>query len=415
MKSTNTIRRIAFALALICICFTMMTSMTAYATEEKGERYYFSSLPVNAGNKDGYKERDTITENDIHYGWEIGQFYMEGHTATTHDANGNVIFLKNVGDTVTLNFDLLWDISCLNGDEQLSVNGQKDGFDEELQSAETEFGTGALYIVQTDCQNKTEAKPLHTNFLSKFDDEVVKVFEEGDYLVVLDYQIRKDNFDIWGWKPFPSYYNYRIEFRFSVRNGNSMFFANDVETGDNLYHKSWTANGFRLNLGGSKYLKLNVKKEVLEEGLGGLVEDVKFNKPAKDGSVFTDEGIYTITVTNVYTNQSTTKVIYVGDDDIIKAYLATGMSIDDIRDLVSRGATINPNGTLDMSSIPNDDGIDVVEDVFIDETPADITTTEDMQNTDGDTSDTVDRLSSWGIALFQGFAGLALLLKKKFF
>ena len=250
--------------------------------------------------------------------------------------------------------------------------------------------------------------------MSKFDNEVVQVFEEGDYLVVLDYQIRKDNFDIWGWKPFPSYYNYRIEFRFSVRNGNSMFFANDVETNDNLYHKSWTANGFRLDLGGSKYLKLNVKKEILEESLGGLIEDVKFNKPTKDGSIFTEEGIYTITVTNVYTNQSTTKVIYVGSDDIIKAYLATGMLIDDIKDLVARGAIINPNGTLDTSLISDYGDIDIADDAFNGEQP-EITIAEDIQNTDDNTSSNANKLSSWGIALFQGLAGLALLLKKKFF
>ena len=414
MKTTKTVRRVAFALAVICICFTMMTSMTAYAAEGKEERYYFNSSPVNAGNKDGYKERNTITEKDIHYDWEIGQFYMNGYSSITHDVNGDVVFLKNAGDVVTLNFNLLYDISCLNGNKQLSVNDQKDGFDEELQSAETAFGTGALYIVQTDCQNQSEIKALHTNFLSKFDNEVVQVFEEGDYLVVLDYQIRKDNFDIWGWKPFPSYYNYRIEFRFSVRNGNSMFFANDVETNDNLYHKSWTANGFRLDLGGSKYLKLNVKKEILEESLGGLIEDVKFNRPTKDGSIFTEEGIYTITVTNVYTNQSTTKVIYVGSDDIIKAYLATGMSIDDIKDLVARGAIINPNGTLDTSLISDYGDIDIADDAFNGEQP-EITIAEDIQNTDDNTSSNANKLSSWGIGLFQGLAGLALLLKKKFF
>ena len=39
--------------------------------------------------------------------------------------------------------------------------------------------------------------------------------EEGDYEVALNYEVRKDNVDIFGWNPFPSYYNYRIFFRFS--------------------------------------------------------------------------------------------------------------------------------------------------------------------------------------------------------
>ena len=69
---------------------------------------------------------------------------------------------------------------------------------------------------------------------------------------------------------------------------------------------------------------------VRKEGAEGLTEDVRFNKPAKDGEQYTDEGIYTITVSNVYTNQTTTKVIYVGTDDVLKAHVTTGLSIADV-------------------------------------------------------------------------------------
>ena len=37
----------------------------------------------------------------------------------------------------------------------------------------------------------------------------------------------------------------------------------------------------------------------------GLIEDTRFNGPAKDGAKYTDDGIYTITVQNEYTNQIT--------------------------------------------------------------------------------------------------------------
>lgn len=75
---------------------------------------------------------------------------------------------------------------------------------------------------------------------------------------------------------------------------------------------------------------LTSSKEVRKEGAEGLTEDVRFNKPAKDGEQYTDEGIYTITVSNVYTNQTTTKVIYVGTDDVLKARVTTGLSITDV-------------------------------------------------------------------------------------
>lgn len=88
------------------------------------------------------------------------------------------------------------------------------------------------------------------------------------------------------------------------------------------------------------------KKEILQGGTNGLVEDVRFNKPAQDGSEYTDEGIYTITVTNRYTNQQTTKIIYVGTNEILKAYVVTGLSLQDIQDQVAAGAVIAEDGTL---------------------------------------------------------------------
>ena len=77
-----------------------------------------------------------------------------------------------------------------------------------------------------------------------------------------------------------------------------------------------------------------------------MTEDTRFNKPAKDGEKFTDEGIYTITATNRYTNQTTTKVIYVGTDDVLKAHVVTGLSISDIEYQLSMGATVAPDGTI---------------------------------------------------------------------
>lgn len=108
------------------------------------------------------------------------------------------------------------------------------------------------------------------------------------------------------------------------------FISFDVVTGAELTNSSITENGFYLDLAKSRYLNIDIKKEACKEGAEGLTEDVRFNKPAKDGEQYTDEGIYTITVSNVYTNQTTTKVIYVGTDDVLKAHVTTGLSIADV-------------------------------------------------------------------------------------
>ena len=100
----------------------------------------------------------------------------------------------------------------------------------------------------------------------------------------------------------------------------------------------------------SRYLKVNIKREVLKDSADGLVEDIRFNGPAKDGAEYTDEGIYTITVHNEYTNQFTVKKIYVGTNNILRAYMTTGLSIPEINDLVGQGATISDDGTIQLAS-----------------------------------------------------------------
>ena len=75
---------------------------------------------------------------------------------------------------------------------------------------------------------------------------------------------------------------------------------------------------------------------------------MRFNKPAKDGESYTDEGIYTITVSNPYTKQTTTKIIYVGTDKVLKAHVMSGLSISDIEYKLSLGATIDDFGNITM-------------------------------------------------------------------
>lgn len=343
------------AKALVVLLLLFLTaSMAAYAAEEGDETKYYLGSAVNAGKDTGFSESNQITEDDPHFGWTLGNFYVDGFTRDTENADGDPVFLKTVGDTVTLWFELNQDIAKLNGNDRLCICEDANGYDEYFGIEKTNMGRGTLVIRHIDYQNRAGDPVIYTDYLAANATRgaavEVKLCEEGDYEVALNYEIRRDRFDIFGWNPLPSHYNYRIFFRFSVRNGNCMVYPFDVATGAELTNSSITENGFYLDLAKSRYLNIDIKKEVRKEGAEGLTEDIRFNKPAKDGEQYTDEGIYTITVSNRYTNQTTTKVIYVGTDDVLKAHVTTGRSIDEVERLLSAGATVAADGTLISAS-----------------------------------------------------------------
>ena len=339
-------RNIVFA--LVCLLLTsMLLSTTAFAATEN--KFYLGEV-VNAGRDTGYTKKDKIKEDDPHFGWEIGEFFVSGYSANEKDSEGNPVFLKNVGDQVTLWFCLNEDINKLNNNDKLSICEDTNGYDEYFGIEKTNFGKGALIVRHKDSENHWGKPVIYTNYLSAKTSEgaytQVDIFEEGDYEVALNYEIKETGLNIFGWKPLPSYHNYRIFFRFSVRNGNCMVYPFDVETKAELTNAAFTENGFYLDMANSKYLDIVIKKEILNESAEGLVEDVRFNKPAKDGEQFTEEGIYTITVKNEYTEQQTVKKIYVGTNDVLKAHVATGFSIEEIKYQISLGATVGEDGNL---------------------------------------------------------------------
>ena len=336
------------AVIAVLLFATISTAFMASATE-KDTKYYMGSV-VNTGLDNGFSETSSITREDIHYNWKLGEFYADGFARQTTDINGNIVFLKNVGDTVTLWFDLQQDITKLNGNDKLSIHSDKNGYDEYFQVPKTNFGRGALIIRHTDYQNHQSDPVIYTDFLaanaSGSAAVEVQFFEEGDYEVALNYEVLEHKWDILGWDPIAKYHNYRIFFKFSVRNGNCMVYPFNISTGAELTNSSIAENGFYLDLAKSRYLDINIKKTIRTEGTEGLTEDTRFNKPAKDGEQFTDEGIYTITAYNKFTNESTTKVIYVGTDDVLKAHVVTGLPINDIEYQLSLGATVAADGTI---------------------------------------------------------------------
>lgn len=323
-----------------------------YAEENQfNENYtvYWDNV-VNTGKDNGYLNEDVIKNGDPHYGWKLGKFALSGFSSKRLDEEGNYILLKNVGDNITLYFILEQDINALDGNKDLKIKEDTNGYDNYFGVKKTNFGRGTLIIRKIDSTgNKNEPK-IYVNYLEGITvgaNTKIDVFEEGDYEVSLDYEVFSDGFLF-----FNKNNDYKIRFNFKIRNGNTMIFPFDVVTREELKNTSITENGFYLDLANSKYLNVNIKREVLKEGADGLVEDTRYNRPAKDKEEYTEEGIYTITVENQYTNEKTIKKIYVGKDKILKAHIQSGRSIESVRELINLGATIDENGNI--NNIPKD-------------------------------------------------------------
>ena len=312
----------------------------------ESEQTYALGKKTRVKEFDGYSGSSEIEKKDIHYNWDIGQFFVSGFTDKVKESDGNVVFLKNVGDKVTLWFNLKQNINELNGDKDLKITDDTEGYDQYFETERTDFGKGTLIIRYTDYNNNSSEPQIYKNYLeantSVGADTKVQLFEEGDYEVALDYEVTSDQL-------IDKVGHYRIFFTFSVRNGNCMVYPLDVSTGSELTNGSMTENGFMLDLAKSRYLQINVKREVLTDSADGLVEDTRSNAPARDGEKYTEEGIYTITATNQYTNQKTTKKIYVGTNNLMKAVMTSGLSIEEINKLISEGATIDDEGTLTLA------------------------------------------------------------------
>ena len=268
----------------------------------------------------GFAGYSDLKRDDPHFGWSLGTFSINGFTSDT-EYNGKTYYLKNVGDRVTLWFHLNQDINALNGDAKLTISEDKNGYDQYFQIPETNFKHGALIIRYTDKENKSSDPIIYTDFLAAaatpFADTKVQLFEEGDYEVSLDYEIKDQRGEF---NAIPKYTNYKMSFSFSIRNGNCMVYPFDIKTKSELSDFDVTPNGFKLDMAKSRYLEVSVIREAVKIDTDGTLKtDVRFNRPAKDGDVYDEEGIYTFKVNNKYTGEVTEKTLFVGSDSYIMA------------------------------------------------------------------------------------------------
>lgn len=311
------------------------------ALEANANRYSLGKT-VLVNDYASYSGEKKIEKGDLHYGWDLGNFFVSGFTSKNTDKS-DVVFLKNVGDVVTLWFNLKQNISALNNDQSLTIEADTDGHDSYFQTPTTYFGRGMLIIQYTDYENVKHDPVMYCDYLTANTvmgaDTRVQLFEEGDYEVALDYEVKKSQL-------LPQNHHYRIAFKFSVRNANCMVYPFDTETGEELTNKAVTPHGFYLDLARSRYLDIFIKKEIWTEGAEGLTEDTRFNTAAKENQKYVDEGIYTITAKNKYTGLSTEKQIYVGTNKILLAHMNTGLSIAEIQRMIEQGAMVYEDGTI---------------------------------------------------------------------
>lgn len=339
-------------MAIACtMVMTLNVLSPAFATEPKpasSSNKYFYDSTVNTGLDTGFSEPHQISKDDPHFGWSLGSFVVQGFTSRK---DGEVpVFLKNVGDDVSLAYVLKQNIDALNGDSEVAIANDEKAYDEHFGIGETQFGRGTLIVKHVNYQNESTSPQIYRDYLVGVTvdaDTKVEVLEEGDYEVALDYEIKSPSAI-----PFrPKLNNYQTFFRFKVRNSNSMVFLFDKESGAELYNGSATEHGFRIDLAGSRYLTVNVQKQILNPTGDGLVEDSRFNRSATDGSEFTEAGIYTITVrSDSNVEEPTTKRIYVGNDQILKASVVNSLDIQTVRERLEAGEIIDADGNLVSAS-----------------------------------------------------------------
>lgn len=301
---------------------------------EGTRKMYLGYTAINTKLDNGYSREKEIGPDDPHYGLTLGKFYVSGFTSAISADNSDFIFLKTVGDNVELHFELAQDIDMIGGDTFVTINSDDGGYDRYFGIEPTYFGRGTLIVRHTDYQNNRGEAQIYTDYLAAkmtgSADTVISLNEEGDYEVALDYEIKKESYILGTGATSTDYSDYKILFRFSVRNGNCMIFPFDSETGEELKNTATTPNGFCLDLAYSRYLDINVKRSVLVEQDGIVTEDIRFNRPAGDGEKYNQEGLYTISVRNRYTGEETVKTIYVGNDPRYTDYVSQGLTVEQI-------------------------------------------------------------------------------------
>lgn len=226
-------------------------------TEVVGKEFNYRDQDyVKSTDKNNYVGSGSIGSKDPHYGWNLGTFCLSGYTDTGDTSD---IYLKTVGNKIKLSFKLEQDIKKLNGNSKLIIKSDKDGSDGIFQTPRHNMRHGELIVKYTDETGQSRITE-YSNYLealaSPGADTTIKLFEEGDYEIHLDYAIEDQD-------GINSTTYYRTSFSFKIRNGNCIVYIFDAKTGNELSNGDIAPNGFRIDTAKSRYSKLTMKKEIL--------------------------------------------------------------------------------------------------------------------------------------------------------
>lgn len=345
--------------AKLCIIGVLLAAMLVAPNQALAtNKTQYLGKAVEAGLDTGFTESNHFTKDDPHFGWKLGRFYISGYTGELKEDGKSYTVLKNVGDKVTLRFKLTQDIDKLNNNPALTIADDTNGYDErfEVPTPKTGFGRGTLIIRQTDSQGKDNELIIYNDYLTSATtgaDNEVHLFEEGDYEVALDYEIKEDR-SLFKRIPLPAkYHDYTMRFKFRVRNGNAMVFPYDLN-GKELTNQEHTENGFTIKLAESKYLKTIVQREELVNNGGEYFWDIRENKPAEENKQYTLPGRYTIEATNESTGETVEKILYVGDDPTLKCIAVDGVTLEELEKAITKDhAYVDEKGHLVYPSVSN--------------------------------------------------------------
>ena len=323
------------------------STVTAYAQEPvEKQTYYFKDVVEFSENGFSEAKGDPTKDiKDVHYGYNVGQFKIEGFTGMTTDSeDGKKVFYRtaNSGSDITLSYETLQDINKLDGKSKVSIWDLKDGYDVNYIPKKTNMGRGTLIVKYIGADNKEKVIVNENSFfLNKSKDSIseVKICEEGDYEVVLDYAINEAK-DFW----FDNQTYYQIKFDFKVVSGDCLVYLKDSKTDELISASTYTENGFYIDLVNLNYLQVNIKREDFTTDYTAFTS---FGVPVvADKTECVENGKYTITVKNPYSNVSDEKIIYVCKSPEMKALSKYGESIENIRWAKMNGGTYDDEGRV---------------------------------------------------------------------
>lgn len=263
---------------------------------------------------------------------DVGGFIINGFSGRVHnDKDGTPVFLKNVGDKVTLWFGM-----------------NTDGYEEMNSYSNVYMSYPGILTIEFENFEGEKVSNTYMPFLeaaysSTKADTKVRLFEEGNYKVTLDFDVC----DVPKIGPFSGkkkYATYRKTFKFKVRNSDCMVYPFNLATGSELSGNTYTEEGFRLDLAKSRYLDISIQRSVLN----GNNLDVRQNQVSTDLDEYTDEGVYKFTVSNEYTDEKVTKLIYVGTDNMLRAYVThyPQYEVYELAEMKQDGAKFGDDGAI---------------------------------------------------------------------